>query len=35
MVDWPRNAWLSAPNVHRIREIADAAPLVARLADEG
>lgn len=28
VVDWPRNRWLAAPNICRVRSIADAVPLL-------
>ena len=28
LVDWPRNTWLERPNVHRIRRIAEAGPVL-------
>lgn len=30
LVDWRRNQWLSGPNIHRIREISDALPILDR-----
>ena len=32
LVDWPRNNWLTGPNVHRVRMIGEALPLLDRLA---
>jgi len=31
IVDWPRNDWLEGPNIHRIRELADAVPVLEQL----
>lgn len=35
VVDWPRNRWLEGENIHRVRSIAEALPLVASLTHEG
>ncbi len=31
LVDWPRNDWLTGPNVYRIRQIGESLPMLGRL----
>ncbi|OAI43986.1 hypothetical protein AYO38_10200 [bacterium SCGC AG-212-C10] len=31
LIDWPRNRWLEGANIYRIREIGEAAPVLAKL----
>ena len=31
LVDWPRNRWLELPNVHRIKRLEEALPVLERL----
>lgn len=33
LIDWPRNRWLHLPNVHRIKRLEEALPVLERLLD--